>query len=85
MIKNIIPQLQEAYALLPKDAKRIAWQIHGVEGDYFRKIIAGTVKDQSVYYNALNAVKQASNQYHKSLNVDLEKIKKIEVIEPEFL
>lgn len=71
---NIKEQLQEVYGLLPDSAKEIAWNIYGVSGDYFRKIVAGNVKDESVYPIALQAVRQAAKQYGEQIQKDINQI-----------
>lgn len=75
---TIQEQLKQAYNLLPAGYKKRAAKIYGCSLVYFKNIIEGTVKDESAYHSALQAVKQAASEAKTSI---LKDIKQIEVID----
>lgn len=82
---NIKTAVKEAYNSLPKGSKKRAAQIHGVTTIYFKKIVNGDVVDSDVYYSALQAIKQASDEAKKEMDKSFNEIKNIVVNEYEEL
>lgn len=82
-MEDIKEAVKEGYDNLPDGGKKRAADIYGALPVNFKKIVNGSYKDQSVYYVAFNAIKQAAKDCKKYTDEKVLKVLSIEVVEPE--
>ncbi|TSE02653.1 hypothetical protein [Aquimarina algiphila] len=78
---DIKEAVADAYGKLPKGLKKRAVEIYGCSVSYFDRLVAGNPKDLSVYYVALNAIKQAAKEYKEEINNKLDAVQGVKVDE----